>query len=143
MGTSPLNEFAGGIWSVTMGGNSQLAFQGGQAHNVSVHTSAVALFSGGRIDNIYSYQSAWAIESQPPVIVPNPHIEIIGRDWNYDSFTKILTGSWQDFSTFRIQLHDMQGYSPAIENIRFTIIPEPMSLTLLALGGLLIRRRLR
>ena len=55
----------------------------------------------------------------------------------------MLKGTWGDDSLFNIQLIDrtQYGYSPAIDNIKFTIIPEPMSMGLLALGGLLIRRR--
>jgi hypothetical protein len=53
----------------------------------------------------------------------------------------MLTGTWQDYSTFNIHLLDRQGYSPVMENIQFTIIPEPVSLMLLAVGGMLIRKR--
>jgi hypothetical protein len=138
--TSVLEEGIGGIWSMTMGGNSHLSFQGGQVNQISLHTSAIAIFSGGRIDSISSYQSAWRSEGQPPVLVPNPHITILCQpDWIYNTQSKMLKGSWLDGSKFNIQLVDVAGYSPVIENIRF--IPEPATFAMIGLGGALLRRR--
>jgi hypothetical protein len=74
-------------------------------------------------------------------LVPDPHIEIVALDWDWDDITNVLTGTWADFSTFDILLVDRDGYDPVIENITFTIVPEPASLLLIAAGGLLIRRR--
>ena len=51
----------------------------------------------------------------------------------------MLTGKWLDGLDFSIQLIDVAGYTPTINNITF--IPEPASLVLIGLGGLLIRRR--
>ena len=79
-------------------------------------------------------------------IIPNdPHIDILCREWAWDEPTNILTGIWEDYSAFSIQLVDktQYGYDPAIENIRFTIIPEPASLLLLGLGVLALRRQFR
>jgi hypothetical protein len=59
----------------------------------------------------------------------------------YNPANKRLTGTWEDFSKFNIKLVDYQGYSPTIDNIKFTIIPEPMTLLLIGLGGIMIRRR--
>ena len=42
--------------------------------------------------------------------VPDPHIEIICRDWDWDSSTNILTGTWADYSTFDIQLVNVSGH---------------------------------
>ena len=51
----------------------------------------------------------------------------------------ILTGTWFDDSTFSIYLDDVDGYDPVFENIFFT--PEPATLLLITVGGLLLRRR--
>ncbi len=139
--TSALNQFIGGIWQIRLSGDSTINIAGGQIHELDINYSSLAQISGGQIESIYSYQSAWKTEGQPPVLVPNPHIEMFVRDWNFDELTKQLTGTWGDFSTFNIKLIDVQGYSPTIENIKFTIIPEPISLMLLALGGMMMRRR--
>jgi len=142
-GTDPLVEFSGGIWMLGIGGYSYLDFSGGEVHEFDIHSDSHAVFSGGRIDEIWSYQSAWTYAGDPPELVPDPHIEIVCLDWDWSDITNIniLTGTWADFSTFDIQLVDRVGYDPAIENIAFTIVPEPASLLLIAAGGLLLRRR--
>ncbi len=106
--------------------------------------SATAILSGGEIARLKTTQSAWQYDYtvDPPMLVPNPHVEIICKNYLYNTTSKMLTGTWEDNSLFSIQLVDVSGgYSPTIDNIEFTIIPEPATLLLLSLGGLLIRRK--
>ena len=139
-GTSPLIEFTGGIWELGIGGYTQLDFSGGEVHEFNIHSAGRAAFSGGRIDEIRSYQIAWKWDGDPLEWVPDQHIEIVCHDdWFHDTGTNILTGTWFDDSTFDIQLVDVDGYDPVIENIFFT--PEPATLLLITVGGLLLRRR--
>jgi len=142
-GTSPLSEFDGGIWMLLQAGYSSLDFSGGEVHQFDIGSYATATFSGGRIDEIWSYQTAWTYAGDPLELVPDPHIEIVCLDWDWNESTNLLTGTWADLSAFNIQLVDrtQYGYDPAIENISFTIVPEPASLLLIAAGGLLLRRR--
>ena len=140
--TDPLiDEFTGGIWQLTMAGYSYLDLSGGDIHEMVIGSYATATLSGGRIDNIYSQQVAWIQEGDPPEWVPNPHITMVCDVDSvfHDLGTNILTGDWLDGSAFSVQLVDVDGYSPAIENIRF--IPEPATLLLLTLGTALIRKR--
>ncbi len=120
---------------------SRLDFYDGDVFGLYIGSYSSVAIHGGNFQEIGSAQSAWKYEGQPPVLVPNPHIEILCRDWLYNAANKQLTGTWGDLSTFNIKLVDVQGYSPTIENIKFTIIPEPISLAFLALGSMLIRRK--
>lgn len=141
--TAPLEVLSGGVWEIHLTDQSRLNMSGGEVAIFDMSSESTAILSGGRIDNIGSWQIAWEYEGQPAELVWVPHIEMLVKDYTYNALTKVLKGTWGDDSSFRIQLIDrtQYGYSPAIDNIKFTIIPEPMSLMLLALGGLLIRWR--
>jgi len=139
-GTSPLQQGFGGIWNLDMLGHSNLEFYGGEVYELAIGSYARAVLAGGRIDHIWSSQSAWTHAGDPPVLVPNPHIEIIySGDLPTVDENNLLTGAWGDGGVFSIQLIDVQGYSPAIENIFFT--PEPATLLLLLGGVSLMRKR--
>ena len=139
--TSSLVEGSGGIWEFNLAGDSHLDFSGGELRNLDIGRDATAILSGGRIDSIESSQIAWEWDYgvDPPVWVPNPHITIESLDYSYNAPTNLLTGYWLDGTDFSIQLIDVQGYSSAIENIQF--IPEPATLALFGVGGLLLRRK--
>lgn len=139
-GTSDLNQFSGGIWEIDLTNNNYLDVSGGQIHEIDIGNDATAFLSGGLIQQIWSQQIAW--ETVNEQLVWNPHITIECLDHFYDSDSKLLTGHWLDDGVaFSIHLIDIQGYSPAIENIQF--IPEPMTILLLGFGGLLLRSRKR
>ncbi len=135
-GTSALEQGVGGIWTLGVGGYSRLEFYGGEVHVLSIGSYGTAVLAGGRIDQIHSQQSAYTHAGWP-----DPHITIVSDldSVNHDVQTNVLMGNWLDGSAFNIQLVDIDGYSPAIENIQF--IPEPATLLLLVTGGLLLRRK--
>jgi len=140
-GTSPLQQGFGGIWELGVAGESHLEFVGGEIHQLDLGTHGTAILSGGRIEQIQSGQSAWKYDGDPPVLVPNPHITIVCDldSVTHNTQTNVLTGDWLDGTAFNIQLIDVAGYSPAIENIQF--IPEPATLLLIGVGMLLVRKR--
>lgn len=140
-GTSTLGQGTGGIWTIQLAGNSYLDMSDGQVHEIAIANDATAFLSGGLIQQIWSSQNAWAYDNgDPPVLVPDPHITIECLDHIHNPSSNMLTGHWLDHTAFSIQLIDVLGYSPAIENIQF--VPEPTTLALLSLGGLFLRRKI-
>ena len=139
-GTAPLvSEYNGGIWELRQGAFSTLEILGGDIHSLSI-SDGRAVISGGRIDEFRSYHNVGFLprEKYDPW-VPDPHITFVCKNWAHDVDTNKLTGTWFDDSTFDIQLIDVAGYDPAIENIQF--VPEPMSLLLLGIGAVAVRKR--
>ena len=162
--TAPLGENSsdGGIWSLS-GGGQELNILGGEIRKIetsvdlitnisggyikelTVKSRSFTNISGGQIDLLISEQTVpwgWVgVEPEPREYVPFPYVNIICRSNSWDETTNILTGVWEDYSTFNIQLEDVDGFDKAIDNIEFTIVPEPVSLVLLGLGGLIIKTR--
>ena len=137
-GTATLEEFFGGIWELDLAGDSHLDFSGGELRNLDMGNNATATLSGGLIESIYSNQ--WVPYTPGRDGVPNPNIKLYySGDLPTVDENDLLTGTWLGGGAFAIELHDITGYDPVIENIEF--IPEPATLALLACGGLLLRKR--
>jgi hypothetical protein len=132
--TSPFAVLSGGIGTLDLWGSSSLLFSGGEIYSLTLNANATALLTDGKIRKLYSYQPVTY-----PNYIPGPHIEMIIKD--YSVVSNILTGHWVDNSTFNIQLMNQTGYDPVLNNIKFTIVPEPATVLLFGLGGLLIRHK--
>lgn len=139
--TSVLEDGVGGVWHISLTENSFIDISGGQVNQLDLNNDATAVLSGGLIQQIWSYQSAWKQAGDPPAPVSNPHITIVYSDvLPTVNASNILTGLWGDGSAFSIQLHDVQGYSPVIENIQFQQIPEPVVSLFIVFGAALLRK---
>jgi hypothetical protein len=129
-------QWEGGIWVISAGGSAtRLEILGGEIGKMDMSSGAHADLYGGKILSLYSYQQAPTASDK--------HIDIFCKSYGYNSTSGMLTGMWGDDSAFSIQLVNVSGYTPAIDNINFTIVPEPLSLMLLGLGGLAARRYAR
>lgn len=130
-GTSDLIQGSGGIWDIMAAGYSHLDFYGGEVQQLGMGSYATATLKGGRINSLRTHQGAGY-----------PYIDLYCLDWYHNDLTNLLTGHWSDGSAFSIQLLDVAGTVKNIDNINFIIIPEPVTMLLLGLGGLLIRRKI-
>jgi hypothetical protein len=135
--TPPLGTYygggawAGGIWDVSAGGSGgRLEVLGGEIDRLDVSGYARAWLYGGRINVLETGQLT-------------PQVDVFCKSYLFSPGTGMLTGIWGDDSSFSIHLVNLPGYTPTIDNINFHLIPEPVTLGLLALGSLLTRRYTR
>jgi hypothetical protein len=134
----PLGLDVGGIMDLVIL-NSHLDYYGGLTEELTIGgQNATVYLAGGRIDFISSYQYVTWVDGKPT----GQHIHIHAQDgweWKYENgLIKGVKGLWLDGSAFDIRFIDKAGYDPVWANV---YIPEPASLLLMTLGGLLLRRR--
>jgi hypothetical protein len=130
---SLISEGNGGIWRIYQNGYSHLEMSGGEIHQLLPGTYSRSLLSGGRIDQIWSYYGV--PDPSRITLVCNPGYQITYTG----SFVTAISGTWRDGSAFNIQLVNPSGSSSVYSNM--TIIPEPATMLLLAVGGMLLRRK--
>ncbi len=127
----------GGVWSIYMNDYSTLNFSGGATNLITTKKNSMVYLSGGQIK---------LIASQQKVTPNNEHIIIDCREhnWLWENGQKSgISGKWWDGTEFTINfIDDDFGFFPATFN-NIKVLPEPASMLLLGLGGVLIKKRRR
>lgn len=126
-----------GIQEISMGGYSRLTVTGGEIGELYIASYGNLVISGGTVEYLRC-----AIVPPIPAVPTDKYIQVICKSYSYNSGTKKLSGTWADDSAFNIQLVDASPWPSGFtfDSINFTIVPEPMTVALLAAGGLLVRR---
>jgi hypothetical protein len=124
------NWHTGGITDIGLLGYSHLDYLGGITEEITIASNATANLTGGRIDAITSMQFA-----------ATKHIDLYCQPgWSWVGQKVGITGLWENGIAFNIELINDSDYDPTWMNINVVEIPEPVTLTLLGLGGLFLRR---
>ena len=126
--SSPYVYGVSGIHTIRLWENSNLYFSGGNLRLLEVTNNAIVVLTGGQISEINAYY---------PLPGDLNHITIYCQPgWTYQG--QYLSGRWLDGSAFNIRMYS-QGASELFDNITF--VPEPATMLLLGIGGLLIHRK--
>lgn len=141
--TSMLGVGTGGVWQISMSVSSRLEMTGGEVHMIDMDDDSTAVLKSGWIEEIRIDQLFFKLEGDPPAEVPNPHITLYyWGDLPTLDVSNVLTGLWSNGDSFEIQLFNDTGIEcNLLDNFDFILVPEPATLLLLTLGGLMIRRR--
>lgn len=123
-----------GVYDIFLYNNSTLLFNGGATQSLKVGDNATALLTGGTINYITIYRGP-----QDSSLVTIDCKD--GWQWLYTA-GKIsgITGTWHDGTPFQIAFGNAPSPYPPTANF-VNVIPEPSTMLLVALGGLMLRKR--
>jgi hypothetical protein len=121
-----------GIRYIVLYDDSEMLYLNGTTLTLTVRDDSTAILKGGSIGSITIYHlSSWS----------NEVIIYCQEDYVMDSTG--ISGLWMDGTSFSINFNDVGGAFASYPTADYVtvITPEPMTLTLLGFGGLLIRRK--
>jgi len=133
--STPLGVGIGGVYDILLYNHSQLLYVDGITELIDVGDNVKAILKGGSINYIRSMKFTNNGTDQNVDLYCLP-----GWSWISDNSLLGITGQWWDGSSFSIKFINDFDYDPAWTNINI-ITPEPTTLLLLGLGGLLLRRK--
>ena len=116
-----------GIWDIMLYDNSRLLWLDGAIDEITVRDNSQAVLKGG-------YVGAITLLHRPQ---DSCYVEIWCQD-NYFMDENGISGFWLDGTAFSIDFID-EG--PFVTSDYIKVVPEPATLMLIGIGGLLIRRK--
>lgn len=131
----------GGIRDIGVDDYGELLYLGGYTDILSLDEHALAVLKGGSINHIRSFFDFRASGIVDLYCRPGWSWIQVDEDKDGDLDNVGITGLWEDGSVFNIDFIDKVGYYPVWVNINVIEVPEPASLLLISLGGLLICRK--
>ena len=108
--------------------NSTVSFSGGYVGQMDIIDSSNVTLSGGNIGTLMGGHYV------------TPDVTIVCKDHSYNPGTRILSVTWGDNSTDTMLINNVTTDYDIYNQIHFTVVPEPLSLTLLGLGGAFVWR---
>jgi hypothetical protein len=140
--SKPLSAYhpVGGVYDILLYNTAHLLYLDGVTELIRITgngtINSTAELRGGSINWINSMQYTATLGL-------GPHIDLYcqpGWSWLDGDPMKGIKGNWMDGSPFEIKFSNDPTYDPVWTNIN-VIIPEPATLMLLGIGGILLRRK--
>jgi len=134
--STPLGVDVGGVYDILLGNNSQLVYLDGVTELIAMNANATANLKAGSINYIKSMQYTETTGT-------DPHVDLYclpGWSWISDNPLLGIEGQWWNGSPFSIKFINHAEFDTAWTNINI-ITPEPATLILHGLGGLMLRRK--
>ena len=137
--SKPLIDFESGISWIVPSDNSTVTVSGGIINYIYVQKDATVLLNGGQVNLIRSIQK--------PTAGITITIDCMPNSWSWigevDNYTGI-TGKWKNGDDFSITfLNDTILYTFPDTWTHVRVTPEPTTMLMFGLGGLLLKRRVK
>ena len=136
--STPLVNNVGGVYEIFMNNNSHLIYSEGVTNSIYAIQDATAYINGGQINLLKSVQK--------PTLGKTITIDCMPNSWSWigekDAYTGI-TGLWENGEEFTITfVNDHLNIFPDTWT-HIDVIPEPVTMLMLGLGTLLLKRRVK
>jgi len=133
--SSTINFSGGSVWYFEGFDSSTINIDGGEILYLDMNESATAHLSGGQILTVLGIRDE------------SSYTHIYGYDFDYDPLAGnydggLVTGFWPDGDPFDISLDNMYPSEViTYDQLIFHVIPEPATILLVGIGGLVLSRR--